>query len=82
MNQSEYSTKDLYLSVVLKSLNIPILRIENNGRHGIFIFNNSEDVAKIVTAYFNNELKISPRTLFENFKALKSQAYASIGDVR
>lgn len=81
MNQ-EYSTKDLYLCVVLKSFNIPLIRIESNGRHGIFVFRNGEDVEKIIADYFNNELRLDPRILFENFKALKSQAYSATGDVR
>lgn len=83
MNQpTEYQTKDLYLSVVLKSYNIPIIRIDNNGRHGIFIFKNGADIEKIISDYFNNNLRLDPRILFENFKALKSQAYSAAGNVR
>lgn len=82
MNQTEYSTKDLYLSVILKSFNIPLIRIDNNGRHGIFVFRNGGDIEKIIADYFNNALRLDPRTLFENFKALKSQAYSAAGNVR
>ena len=80
--QSEYSTRDIYISVVLKSLNIPLLRIESNGRQGIFVFKSTEAIERIVSQYFNGELKLNPRTVFDNWKALKSQAFAAIGDTR
>mgnify|MGYP001561074485 CR=1 FL=1 len=81
-NQAEYSTRDIYISVILKSLNIPLLRIESNGRQGIFVFKSSEALENIISQYFNGELKLNPRTVFDNWKALKSQAFAAIGDTR
>lgn len=82
MNQSEYQTKDLYLSVILKSCNIPLIKIESNGRHSIFIFKNGKEIEKIIADYFNNQLRLDPRILFETFKGLKSQAFSAAGNVR
>lgn len=81
-NLSEFSTRDIYLASTIKEAGIPILRVEGNGRQGIFVFQNSEKIEKIIKDYFNDVLKVSPRGLFENWKALKSMAFSSIGDVR
>lgn len=80
--QKEFSTKDIYLATTIKQAGIPIIRVENNGRQGIFVFQNSEKIEKNISDYFNGLLKVEPRSLFENWKALKSMAFSSIGDVR
>lgn len=79
---TEFKSKDIYLSSVLKAFNIPIIRVENNGRHGIFVFRHSRELENLITQFFNDELKINPRTLFESWKTLKSMAFSSMGDVR
>ena len=79
---NEFSTKDIYISATLKQAGIPILRVEGNGRQGIFVFKACPEIEKIISQYFNDQLKVSPRQLFESWKALKSMAFASIGDVR
>lgn len=81
--QNEFSTKDIYLATTIKQAGIPIIRVEaSNGRQGIFVFRNSPEIEKIIRDYFNGELRTDPKGLFENWKALKSMAFASIGDVR
>lgn len=79
---NEFSTKDIYLASVIRQAGIPIKRVEGNGRQGIFVFQNSVKIEKIIADYFNDALRVSPRGLFENWKSLKSMAFASIGDVR
>lgn len=79
---SEFSTKDIYLACVLKQSGIPIVRVEGNGRHGIFVFQNSDKIEKLYSDYFNDQLRVNPRQLFDCWKGLKSMAFASIGDVR
>ena len=79
---NEFSTKDIYISATLKQAGIPILRVEGNGRQGIFVFKACPEIEKIISQYFNGELQVDPRGLFETWKALKSMAFASIGDVR
>lgn len=82
MNHTEYQTRDIYISVILKSFDIPLLRIESNGRQGIFVFKSTDALEQIISQYFNNELKLNPRAIFDNWKALKSQAYAVTGGTR
>ena len=79
---TEFKSKDIYLSSVLKAFNIPIIKVESNGRHGIFVFRHSKEVETLISQFFNDELKINPRTLFESWKALKSMAFSTINDVR
>lgn len=81
-NPTEFVTKDLYLATILKLSGIPILRVEGNGRHGIFVFKFCSEIEQIIRDYFNDTLRVSPRGLFENWKALKSMAFTTIGDVR
>jgi hypothetical protein len=79
---NEFQTRDIYLASTIKQAGIPIVRVESNGRHGIFVFKSSAEIEKIISDYFNGSLKVEPRSLFDTWKALKSMAFASIGDVR
>jgi anti-sigma28 factor (negative regulator of flagellin synthesis) len=55
---SEFSTKDIYLATIIKQSGIPIIRVEINGRQGIFIFQASEEIEEIKRKYDNGELKV------------------------
>lgn len=79
---NEFQTKDIYLATVIKQAGIPIIRVENNGRQGIFVFTASEKIGGLITMYFNGELKTDPKSLFETWKSLKAMAFSTIGDVR
>ncbi len=81
-NTSEFSTRDIYLATVIKQAGIPIVRVEGNGRQGIFVFKASEKIDGLITRYFNGELRADPKGLFETWKALKSMAFSTIQDVR
>lgn len=78
----EYSLKDIYLAATIKQEGIPIVRVEGNGRQGIFVFKYSEKIEGIIAKYFNGELRVDPKGLFETWKSLKSMAFTAIGDVR
>lgn len=79
---SEFRTRDIYVATILLQSGISILRCEGNGRQGIFVFKISEKIESLIAHYFNGELKVDPRRLFESWKTLKSMAYTAIGDVR
>ena len=79
---SEFPTRDLYLAVVIKLSGVPIARVENQSGRGIFVFRNTPKIEEIVSAYFNDELTMNPKAVFETWKSLKSMAYSAIGDVR
>jgi len=78
----EFSTRDIYLASVIRQAGIPIIRVEGNGRQGIFVFKASEKIEGLITRYFNGELRADPKSLFETWKALKSMAFSAIQDVR
>lgn len=79
---AEYPTRDLYLTSAAIEEGNPLLRIESNGRQGIFILEQTPKLQDTITRYFNGQLRLDPKRLFENLKSLKSQAYSAIGNVR
>lgn len=79
---TEWKTRDIYTAAVIRQSGIPIIRVEGNGGRGIFVFQASEKIELLIAKYFNGQLKTDPKGLFETWKALKSMAFASIGDVR
>lgn len=81
-NSPEFSTRDIYIATVLRLSGIPIIRVQNNGGRGIFIFKASEKIEGIIAKYFNEELRVDPKGLFETWKALKAMAFSTINDVR
>lgn len=78
----EYHTKDIFVATILRQSGIPIVRVENNGRQGIFVFQASEKINDLITQYFNGQLRTDPKSLFETWRSLKSMAFSAIGDVR
>ena len=81
-NLSTFSTRDIYLATVIKQTGIPIIRVESNGRQGIFIFKDDSRIKELIGDYFNDKLRVNPKALFETWKSLKAMAFSSIGDVR
>ena len=78
----EFSTRDLYLSAVLKQAGIPILRIEDSNGRGVFVFQDCKEIEQLTRDYFNGTLRVDPQGLFAAWKSLKSAAYSAIRDVR
>lgn len=79
---AEWSSRDIYLSCVIKQSGIPILRVENRSGKGIFVFQSSPKIEGIISDYFNGKLKFDPREIFDTWKALKSMAFSSTDNVR
>ena len=82
LEPTEFPTRDIYLAATLKQAGIAIVRVENHSGRGIFIFQADEKIQGIIQKYFNDSLKMNPKGLFEDWKALKSMVFASIGDVK
>ena len=61
--QNEFSTRDIYLASVIKQAGIPIVRVEGNGRQGIFVFQASDKIEEIKRKYYNGELEANPDEL-------------------
>ena len=81
-NLSEFKTRDLYLAVVLKAFRIPVLRVESSGPRAVFVFKETDQLDEISTKFFNRELRLEPRSLFDEWRSLKSMAFAASGNVR
>lgn len=79
---AEHATKDIYLATIFKQSGIPIVRVENNTGRAIFVFKACKEIEELTAKYFNDELRVNPKSLFETWKALKSMAYSAINDVR
>lgn len=78
----ELRSRDIYLSTIFKQAGIPIIRVENSTGKAIFVFRACNEIEELTARYFNDELRVNPKSLFETWKALKSMAYSAIGDVR
>ena len=79
---NEFPTKDIYLATVIKQAGVPIIRVEGNGSRGVFVFQTSKKIEGLIRDYFNGQLRVDPRTLFDTWKALKSMAFSSTGNLR
>ncbi len=79
---SEFLTRDLYLTTVLKLSHIPLLRVENQGGLGVFVFKSSPELDRITMEYFNGQLMFEPQSLFETWKALKAMVYSKTNNHR
>lgn len=78
----ELRSRDIYLSTIFKQAGIPIVRVENSTGKAIFVFRACKEIEELTIKYFNDELKVNPKSLFETWKCLKSLAFSAIGDVR
>ncbi|MEK6727146.1 MAG: DUF5659 domain-containing protein [Candidatus Omnitrophota bacterium] len=54
MNNSTYSTSDLWLSAFLKAKGLKIIRIEGNNRRAVFVFEDSPDRKALIEEFYNN----------------------------
>jgi hypothetical protein len=76
-NKSFYETADLSLSTTL-SLWYPIQQIiRSNPRKAIFAFEKTEELLKLVDAYYRDEIKVSPQTFFNQLRSIKARLYAN-----
>jgi len=82
MNPTEFKTRDIYLATALKQSGVKIIRVENHTGKGIFVFKTSAKIERLITQFFNGELRVDPQSLFEAWKSLKSMAYSTVGNVR
>ncbi len=78
----EWLTKDIYLAAAIKQAGIPIVRVENHAGRGIFVFRSADKIRDLISDYFNGDLRVDPKGLFETWKALKAMAFSTIGDVK
>lgn len=76
------STRDIFLSTIYRIHNLPLIKVEDANGRCIFTFANSEKAKELTTKYFNGELRLDPKRLFEEWKNLKSLAYSTTNILR
>jgi len=54
MNNSTYSTNDLWLSAYLKAKGLKIIRVEGNNRRAVFVFADTPERKDLIEEFYNN----------------------------
>ncbi len=70
-----YQTTDMALAAAV-SLFLPIEAIDKTDRRRAdFVFRKSEELDRLLEAFWNRELKVEVRAYFDQLKALKTRLY-------
>ena len=79
-NIKEYKSNDFYQAVVLKTIGLPLVRLERtNGRFFTFVFDDPDNQAEeIISKYWNKQLKVDARELVENINELKTRIHSGV----
>jgi len=56
MNNTIYSTNDLWLSAFLKAKGLKIIRVEGNNRRAVFVFEDTPERKDLIEEFYNNGL--------------------------
>lgn len=79
----DFPTKDIYLAAAIKAKGARLLRVDPiDKKRAVFVFDNTQDLKKFVTAYMNHELEHECHELFDTWKELKSLVFSVLEDVR
>ncbi|OQY68515.1 hypothetical protein B6D29_00760 [Microgenomates bacterium UTCPR1] len=72
-----FKVRDFYSAIILRSLNIPILRLEKeSNRFVTFIFDSTPTICEqILSDYWDRKLRIEPRRFIENINELKTRVH-------
>lgn len=74
----EYKLKDFYTASVLRSLSIPLVRVDKTYSICTFVLDiASEEARALIDNYWNKNLKVDARTLIEAINELKTRIHAS-----
>lgn len=77
MMGAEARQRDLGLSAALANLGFEVHHIERDaGGQAYFIFMNTDELERAVSAYWADTLEVRARTYSENIKMLKSRIYS------
>lgn len=79
-NKKEYHLNDFYQSVVLKTLGLPLIRLERKSGHFVtFVFSDPKNQAEdLLRRYWNREIKVIARDLIENINEFKTRLYSGV----
>ena len=78
--QSEYRVRDLAVASYLQTAGAELLDIEAQPGFSFFVFENNQLCSELEQSYWNyEEATISPRSLIENYRNLRTQAIGKSG---
>ena len=70
-----YQTTDLACAAAVSPF-LPVEAIDKtNPRRAYFVFRKSEELDRLLEAFWNRELKVESRAYFDQLKALKTRLY-------
>jgi hypothetical protein len=74
MNRTEevFRTQDLNLASFLKAKDYSLLDVEKSGRVATFVFENDEDMQRIITSFYNDNEMVKANKLLNSHRDLKS----------
>lgn len=80
-NTQEFKTNDFYQAVILKTVGLPLLRLEKalGQRFFIFIFDDPDSQAqRTIEKYWNHQIKVDAREFVENINELKTRIHSGV----
>ncbi len=72
INKGVYKTKDIFIASTLFAQGVKLISTDWVNGECFFCFADAEKSEEVARKYFADEIKISPRTLFNSFKDIKS----------
>ena len=75
--------KDFYTSALLRSLDIPLLKLEKNEyKQVVFVFQiSNEKGTQLLKEFWNRKLLIEPRKFIENINELKTRIHEVLENI-
>ncbi len=79
-NTKEYKCKDFYQAIAIKTVGIPLIRLEKSSeRFFVFVFDDPDKyVQEIISKYWSNNLQVDAKEFVENINELKSRIHSGI----
>jgi hypothetical protein len=72
-----FKTSDINLAATLCTVGVVLIHIERQDSHRCyFAFTETDEMTRVVSAYWRRELAIEPQSLLLNLKALKARLYS------
>ena len=72
----QYRTHDLNIAALLMAEGFIIQdMLFNSKQRALFIFNDNEELQKIIKGYWDDTIKVSPQKIFSSLKNIKTRLY-------
>jgi len=74
-NQNKYQTTDLCLATTISLWYSPI-NLFKQGNKVIFVFLETKEVTRLISLYWQDQIKVEPKQFFSQLKNLKTRIYS------